>query len=100
MTSQFRLIFISQCIVEIVDSSSEAYVHSREADSLMIPTLVQSAFQTGYLSVESEGLIRQILRLRSCKKTDLEALASLYEALNKGEIRREAHDDNQLPVLQ
>ncbi|NJP11042.1 MAG: hypothetical protein HC866_17505 [Leptolyngbyaceae cyanobacterium RU_5_1] len=65
----------------------------------MIPTLVQSAFQTGYLSVESEGLIRQILDLRSCKQTDLEALAALYEALRTGRVRRESRQSVQLPAL-
>lgn len=65
----------------------------------MIPTLVQSAFQTGYLSVESEGLIRQILALRSCAKNDLDALEVLYEALQKGLVQREAQTSINLPSL-
>lgn len=65
----------------------------------MIPTLVKSALQTGYLSVESEGLIRQMLTLRSCAKHDLDALEVLYEALQKGHIQREAKDSMQLPLL-
>ncbi len=65
----------------------------------MISSLVQSAFQTGYLSVESEGLIRQILTLKSCKRSDIEALEELYDAVRQGKIRREAHVNAQLPVL-
>jgi hypothetical protein len=65
----------------------------------MISTLVKSALQTGYLSVESEGLIRQMLALRSCAKHDLDALEILYEALQKGHIQREAKDGVQLPML-
>lgn len=65
----------------------------------MIPTLVKSALQTGYLSVESEGLIRQMVALRSCAKNDIDALEVLYEALQKGQIQREAQDSIQLPIL-
>lgn len=65
----------------------------------MITTLVQSAFQTGYLSVESEGLIRQILSLKSCNPKDLEVLEMLYNALHDGRVRREAHSGLQLPAL-
>ncbi len=66
----------------------------------MITALVQSAFQTGHLSVESEALIRQVLALNSCQPTDLEALAKLYEALQTGRIQREAHQSIQLPALE
>lgn len=65
----------------------------------MIPTLVNSALQTGYLSVESEGLIRQVLMLSSCRKDDLDALEILYQGLNDGRIQREAHGTIQLPRL-
>ena len=65
----------------------------------MISALVKSAFQTGYLSVESEGLIRQVLALKSYRKSDLESLEVLYEALEAGRIQREAHDRIQLPSL-
>ncbi len=57
----------------------------------MIRTLVQSAFQTGCLSVESEGLIRQVLAMKVCQSCDLDALAHLFQAVNTGEIEREAH---------
>ncbi|HAG83061.1 MAG TPA: hypothetical protein DCL61_18340 [Cyanobacteria bacterium UBA12227] len=56
----------------------------------MIRRLVQSAFQTGCLSVESEGLIRQVLEMKGYQASDLEALTVLYEALNSGQIEREA----------
>lgn len=65
----------------------------------MLSTLVKSALQTGYLSVESEGLIRQMLTLRSCAQSDLDALEILYEALQKGQIQREARNSMQLPSL-
>ncbi|MGQ9871482.1 hypothetical protein [Leptodesmis sp.] len=66
----------------------------------MITALVQSAFQTGHLSVESEALIRQVLPLNSCQPADLEALARLYEALRTGRIQREAHQSIQFPALE
>lgn len=56
----------------------------------MIHTLVQSAFQTGCLSVESEGLIRQVLAIRGYKAADLEILEKLYDAVHAGVIQREA----------
>jgi hypothetical protein len=56
----------------------------------MIHALVQSAFQTGCLSVESEGLIRQVLSIKGCQSSDLEALEKLREALINGQIQREA----------
>ena len=65
----------------------------------MISTLVKSAFQTGYLSVESEGLIRQMLTLKSCPPSDLDALEVLYEALQNGQVRREAQDHVQFPFV-
>jgi hypothetical protein len=56
----------------------------------MIRTLVKSAFQTGCLSVASEGLIRQVLVMKGYQSADLEALDILHKALNAGEIQREA----------
>ncbi len=55
----------------------------------MIRTLVQSAFTTGCLSVESEGLIRQVLAVKGYRSEDVEALASLCYAVNAGQIQRE-----------
>ncbi len=56
----------------------------------MINRLVQSAFQTGWLSVESEGLIRQVLAIKAYCQSDLEALDRLYQAVQDGEVRRES----------
>lgn len=57
----------------------------------MLQRLVQSAFQTGYLSVESEGLIRQMLNMRSYQTNDLSVLQELEQAIHAGAIKREAH---------
>lgn len=62
----------------------------------MIRRLVQSAFQTGSLSVESEGLIRQILAIRSYQPADLIALQKLHQAVCSGQIKREARDTTAL----
>lgn len=59
----------------------------------MIRSLVQSAFQTGCLSVASEGLIRQVLEMKGYEASDIEALTALYEAVNAGQIEREARGD-------
>jgi hypothetical protein len=56
----------------------------------MIRALVESAFQTGCLSVESEGLLQQVLATRSYDSEDLTALASLYDAVCAGQVKREA----------
>ena len=58
----------------------------------MIGRLVQSAFQTGCLSVESEGLIRQVLAMRGYQSADLAALEQLYNAVHTGQIQREAQN--------
>ncbi len=55
----------------------------------MIRTLVESAFQTGCLSVESEGLIRQVVAMKGYGEDDLEALSNLCSALAAGRIERE-----------
>lgn len=56
----------------------------------MISALVRSAFQTGYLSVESEGLIHQVITAKAFTSLDVEALQKLHEAVETGHIRREA----------
>lgn len=58
----------------------------------MISRLVRSAFQTGYLSVESEGLIRQVLSIRGYQVSDLAALEELHRAVDAGRIKREAKE--------
>jgi hypothetical protein len=67
----------------------------------MIRTLIASAFQTGYLSVESEGLLHQVIATRCYHSDDLKALDKLYEAIRTGKIKREACSNNltELPVL-
>lgn len=59
----------------------------------MIRSLVESAFQTGCLSVASEGLIGQVLAMKGYQSADLDALVNLYNALNAGQIEREARGD-------
>ncbi|MBU7582834.1 MAG: hypothetical protein KAF91_07970 [Nostoc sp. TH1S01] len=56
----------------------------------MIRALVESAFQTGYLSVESEGLLHQVLATKCYQPEDLIVLADLYDAVKAGKIKREA----------
>ncbi|MDF5727661.1 MAG: hypothetical protein PUP92_06375 [Rhizonema sp. PD38] len=56
----------------------------------MIRALIESAFQTGCLSVESEGLIHQMLATKSYQSDDLPALADLYNAVREGRIQQEA----------
>ena len=66
----------------------------------MIRTLVESAFQTGCLSVESEGLIRQMITLKGYQAGDLDALAMLYEAVQAGYIQREAGNNLTMMLVQ
>ena len=56
----------------------------------MIRNLVDSAFQTGYLSVASEGLIHQVLATNIYHPDDLILLADLWRALRAGQIKRES----------
>jgi hypothetical protein len=65
----------------------------------MIRTLVRSAFQTGCLSVASEGLIRQVLEMKGYEASDLEALAALYEAVNSGQIQREGRGNYAMTLV-
>jgi hypothetical protein len=66
----------------------------------MIRTLVQSAFQTGCLSVASEGLIRQVLEMKGYEALeDLEALTVLQEAVKSGKIEREARGDSVITLM-
>lgn len=58
----------------------------------MIDTLVQSALQTGWLSVESEGLLRQVIAMRSFQSADLNSIEQLYEAVDQGLVKREVCD--------
>ncbi|MBN3911017.1 MAG: hypothetical protein HWQ35_32110 [Nostoc sp. NMS1] len=60
----------------------------------MIRTIVESAFQTGYLSVESEGLLQQVLATKCYQSEDLPDLAALYDAVRAGKIKREASSSN------
>ncbi|WP_088243037.1 hypothetical protein [Calothrix rhizosoleniae] len=66
----------------------------------MIRTLVDSAFQTGYLSVASEGLIHQVLATKIYHSEDLAILTDLWEAVRTGKVKREAssHLTMDLPV--
>jgi hypothetical protein len=57
----------------------------------MIEKLVQSALRTGWLSVESEGLICQMLQIRGCQSVESDALHQLSIAIQTGQIQREAH---------
>ncbi|MGB3652799.1 MAG: hypothetical protein WBA41_16510 [Rivularia sp. (in: cyanobacteria)] len=56
----------------------------------MIRALVESAFQTGYLSVESEGLLHQMLANRIYRAEDVAALTRLCDAVRAGQVKREA----------
>jgi hypothetical protein len=56
----------------------------------MIRALIESAFETGYLSVESEGLLHQMLATKSYQPEDLAALSTLLDAVRAGSIKREA----------
>jgi hypothetical protein len=60
----------------------------------MIQRLIQSAFQTGCLSVASEGLIRQVLAMQGCPYNDLAALQRLEHAIETGQIQRESSSKN------
>jgi hypothetical protein len=60
----------------------------------MIRSLVNSTFQTGCLSVASEGLIYQVLITRCYQSNDLAALAALNDEIISGKIKREASAHN------
>ncbi|MGC9504279.1 hypothetical protein [Baaleninema sp.] len=56
----------------------------------MIQTLVESAYQTGCLSVASEASISQFLQYKAYATSDLDALQRLRLAVEEGKIDREA----------
>ena len=57
---------------------------------MMIRALVESAFQTGCLSVESEGLLHQMLATKIYQAEDVAALQRLCDAVRAGQVKREA----------
>jgi hypothetical protein len=79
--------------VKIVDSAVRISPFS------MIDRLVKSALQTGWLSVESEGLLRQVIAMRSFQSTDLTAIEQLYAAVHEGLVKREAGDAHEVLPL-
>ncbi len=64
--------------------------NSSQCSINMIRALVESAFQTGCLSVESEGLLHQMITSKNYQFDDVAALEALYEAVRVGQIKREA----------
>jgi hypothetical protein len=62
----------------------------------MIRALIESAFQTGCLSVESEGLLHQVLATKSYDSEDLAALTPLDGAVRGDQIKPEASSSNLL----
>ncbi|NDJ16238.1 hypothetical protein [Myxacorys almedinensis] len=58
----------------------------------MLQVLVESALENRCLSVESEGLIRQMLAIGRCNPKEAEALKELQAAIRAGAINREAQD--------
>ncbi len=65
----------------------------------MIRSLIESAFQTGYLSVESEGLLLQMLSTKSFLPDDLKALFTLRDAISTGTVKREASSNALFELL-
>ena len=66
---------------------------------MMIRKLVDSAFQTRCLSVASEGLLRQVMGFNSYHSGDLDAIASLCDAVNSGYIQREAQRQGEMRLV-
>ena len=66
---------------------------------MMIRVLVESAFQTGCLSVESEGLLHQMLATKIYKAEDVAALKRLYDAVRAGKVKREASSNISMEFL-
>lgn len=64
----------------------------------MINLLVQSAFQTGCVSVASEALLRQLLKQPIIRPSDRTALNELDRAVAAGRIRREGFGDWRLAI--
>lgn len=56
----------------------------------MINRIVESAVQNQCLSVASEGLICQVVRSRMCSPEDLNALQTLLDGIDRGDIMRES----------
>ncbi len=65
----------------------------------MIRALVESAFETGYLSVESEGLLHQMLATRIYQAEDVAALTRLCDAVRAGQVKREASSNISMGFL-
>jgi hypothetical protein len=53
--------------------------------------LVNKTLKAGYLSVETEGMIRDLFDI-CCNQDDIEALIMLQMAVESGCVRRQVHE--------
>jgi hypothetical protein len=58
---------------------------------LSIYQLVRKTLKTGYLSLETETLIRDLFYIR-CDQNDIEAMIELQQAVEAGCVKRQLHE--------
>ncbi|MEG3862383.1 hypothetical protein [Microcoleus sp. herbarium12] len=56
----------------------------------LISTIVRKALETGYLTVESEELLRQQLQMTKYGLEDFEAFITLQKEVMEGRVRQQA----------
>lgn len=61
----------------------------------LIRKLVEQALATGYLSVEAEAQLRQLLQKTKYGKEDLNAFMQLQQAAMSGQVKQESREVRQ-----
>lgn len=58
----------------------------------LIRTIVQTALATGYLTLESEEQLRQLLQMTKYGLEDFEAFITLQQEVIEGRVKQEARE--------
>ncbi len=65
-----------------------------------IRDVVQNALSTGYLSIDAENQLRQILQTAEYDSEDISVFAGLQLAAMSGQVKQESRERYQLAIMQ
>lgn len=65
-----------------------------------IRDVVQNAISTGYLSLDAENQLRELLKTTGYNAEDITAFAGLQLAAMSGQVKQESRERYQLAIMQ
>lgn len=65
-----------------------------------IRDVVKNALSTGYLSIDAENQLRQLLKTTGYDSEDINAFACLQLAAMSGQVKQESRERYQLAIMQ